>query len=98
MAAQTGTTSGAYFYDEATALERRLEGDVSARGRELAVEARRLRTLFADWEVVRPHPEAKSAAVRDLFDLNRAVLEHTGALSGVRRSTPDLPDLQDDDD
>ncbi len=94
----TGTTSGAFFYDEAIALERKVLGDDSPRAHELAAEARRLRKVFEDWVGIRPDPEAKARAVRDLFDLNRAVLEHLGVASGVRRSASDLQSLADDDD
>jgi len=94
----SGTTSGAYFHQEALDLQRRLQSDSSPRARELAVEAGRLVKLFEEWNVVRPDPELKARVVRDLFDLNRAVLEHLGVMSGIRRSAPDLPGLQDDDD
>ncbi len=98
MNSQAGTTSGAFFYDEAVALERRLFGDESVRGRELAAEAARLRALFEGWAGIRPDPALKAKTIHELFDLNRAVLEHFGAVSAVRRSAPELPDLQDDDD
>jgi hypothetical protein len=94
----SGTRSGAFFYDEAVDLERRLRGDDSPRARELAARARRLREIFEGWAGVRPDPELKAQVVHDLFDLNRAVLEHVGALSGVRRSAHELPSLADDDD
>jgi hypothetical protein len=97
-ASSSGTMSGAYFHQEALDLERRLQSDHSLHARELAVRARRLVVLFEEWEAVRPDPELKAGAVRDLFDLNRAVLEHVGAESGIRRSAHDLPSLQDDDD
>lgn len=80
----TGTGSGTFFSDQITALQRRLEGDDSPRARELKAEATRLAALFEGWITLRPDPELKATAIRELFDLNRKVLEHVGAVSGSR--------------
>lgn len=91
------TGSGPFFFEQATRLERELASDPSERGRALAAEAHRLAELFGQWENVRPDPELKATAVRDLFELNRAAMEHLGALSGVHPSQPRLPDVAGDD-
>ena len=91
------TGSGPFFLEQATRLQRLLEKDFSPQGRTLATEAQRLVDLFVQWATVRPDPQLKTAAIRDLFELNRAVMEHVGAASGVRPSTPTLPDDRDDD-
>jgi hypothetical protein len=81
-----GTTSGAFFRNEAESMRLRLRGDDSPRGRELALEADRLLLLFDEWMAIRPSPEAKSDVIRRLFELHRAVNEHLGATSGLRAS------------
>ena len=91
------TGSGSFFLEQATRLQQLLDRDFSPRGRTLVAEAQRLGLLFVQWASVRPDPAMKAAAIRDLFELNRAVMEHVGAASGVRPSAPSLPNLDDDD-
>jgi hypothetical protein len=82
MAANAETTgSHAFFSEQVATLQRRLEGDESPRARELATEATRLAAMFESGL----EPEAKAAAIRELVDLNRAIHEHAGVMSGVRR-------------
>jgi len=82
MTANVETTgSYAFFSEQIATLRRRLEGDESPRARELTAEAARLAALF---ESVL-EPEAKGAAIRQLVDLNRAIHEHVGVMSGVRK-------------
>lgn len=75
------TGSYAFFSEQIATLQRRLEGDESSRARELQAEAVRLGALFE----TPLEPEAKAVAIRELVDLNRAIHEHAGVTSGVRR-------------
>ena len=100
MASQyPGGGSGVFFYREAADLERSLRTDTTPRARELALQAKRLAAVFDDWQKLRAEPARKAAAVRELFELNRAVLEYLGAASG-RKPAPMVPraDTNDDDE
>ena len=96
MASQYPGGSGVFFYREAADLERALRTDPSPRARELAAEAKRLTAVFNNWAALRADGPAKAEAIRQLFNLNRAVLEYTGASSKPRAVVP--KDTLDDDD
>jgi hypothetical protein len=91
-----GAGSGVFFYREAADLERSLRADPSPRAKELVVEAKRLAKVFDDWSKLRAEPSLKAATIRQLFELNRAVLEYLSA-SG-RRPTRQLVSTEEDDD
>jgi hypothetical protein len=98
MASQyPGGGSGVFFYREAADLERALRNDASPRARELSLQAKRLAEVFDDWAKLRAEPARKATAVRELFELNRAVLEYLGASSG-RKLAPTVARAHDDDD
>ena len=92
-----GGGSGVFFYREAADLERSLRDDPSPRARELCAAAHRLATIFGDWPRLRADAERKANAVRELFELNRAVLEYTGAASSTK-SLPRPTRVDDDED
>jgi len=98
MASQFNGGSGVFFYREASDLERALRNDPSPRARALATEAKRIAVLFEDWQKLRDNAELKAEAIRQLFALNRAVLEYTGAASSPSsRVRPASIDNDDDE-
>lgn len=94
-----GGGSGVFFYREAADLERSLRSDPAPRARELCAAAKRLAARFDDWATLRADPALKAQAIRDLFELNRAVLEYLGAASGrTTRARPAGIDGNDEDE
>ena len=92
-----GAGSGVFFYREAADLERSLRTDPSPRAKELAVEAKRLAKIFDDWTKLQAEPSLKAVTIRQLFELNRAVLEYLTA-SGRRIGAQLVRTKADDDD
>jgi len=86
-----GTSSAAFFLESAQQLLHRLERDPSPRAKELLVEAIRLSAQFQDWTRARPSDRLRIATIRELFELNRQVLDHYAGAPGSERRPGSFP-------
>lgn len=70
------TKTGPIFLQTAQGLLNRLRLDPSDGARELERRARALVDTFESWPAAPPTPEARSATIHQLLDLQREALEH----------------------
>lgn len=70
------TKTGPIFLQTAQDLLSRLRQDHSDGARELERRARALVAIFEGWPAAPPTPEARSATIHQLLDLQREALEH----------------------
>jgi hypothetical protein len=89
--APEGTSSATFFLESAQQLLRRLERDPSPRAKELLAEAIRLSAQFQEWTRTRPSDVLRLTTIRELFELNRQVLDHYAGAPGSERRSGSFP-------
>jgi hypothetical protein len=81
------STSWPLFRESAVDLATKLAEIPTAEAASMAHEARELAQIFLSWEVKKPENEARIARIRQLFDLNRRVMDFLAK----RKSAPVTP-------
>ncbi len=81
------SSSWSMFLQSANDLAVKLNDHPSAEAVMMKREARELANVFQSWESKRPANEARVAAIQQLFDLNRRVMDFV-ASQRQPRSTP----------
>jgi hypothetical protein len=81
------SSSWPLFRDSAADLAAKLAEIPTAEAASMAHEARELATVFQAWETKKPENEARIARIRQLFDLNRRVMDFLAK----RKSAPASP-------
>lgn len=89
--APDGTASATFFAESALDLARRLTRHPSPRAKTLLAVASRLASQFQGWARTRPTDAERVTAIRELFELNRQVLELDPGIPGKDRRSGSFP-------
>ncbi|MEP7126129.1 MAG: hypothetical protein ABJE95_34670 [Byssovorax sp.] len=81
------STSWPLFRESAVDLAAKLAEIPTAEAAAMAHEARDLAQIFLSWDTRKPENEARIARIRQLFDLNRRVMDFLAK----RKSAPGAP-------
>lgn len=77
------STSWPLFRESAVDLATKLAAIPTAEAAGMAREARELARIFLTWETKKPENEARIARIRQLFELNRRVMDFLARRKGA---------------